>query len=174
MKPMWNENCATCLKWHSYWKASFRPTSKNATKLPDKANVESTLFLRADPYVSLLTCCCLSAGRHCSHWAGQSPGPGCIGASPGPTAGHRLLTALDAGSWQSVVGQLALLTTTHQRRQQQYFLPLHFIRSVGNLTDKISFSWICTRQGRPISSNEIACHNDFFSITMTSYLDFLT
>jgi len=36
------------------------------------------------------------------------------------------------------------------RRQLQYFLPLQFIRTVGNLTGKISFSLICLRQGRPM------------------------
>ena len=30
------------------------------------------------------------------------------------------------------------------------FFRYNFIRTVGNLTDKISFSWICMRQGRPI------------------------
>ena len=36
------------------------------------------------------------------------------------------------------------------RRHPQYFIPLHSIHTVGNLTSKISFSWICMRQGRPI------------------------
>jgi len=34
--------------------------------------------------------------------------------------------------------------------QPQYFLPLHSIHTVGNLTGKILFSWIFMRQGRPI------------------------
>jgi len=36
------------------------------------------------------------------------------------------------------------------RRHPQYFIPLHSIHTGGNLISKISFSWICMRQGRPI------------------------
>jgi len=32
------------------------------------------------------------------------------------------------------------LTAFHHRRQPQYFLPLHSIRTMGNLTGKITFS----------------------------------
>jgi len=35
------------------------------------------------------------------------------------------------------------------RRHPQYFTPLHSIHTVGNLTSKISLSWICMKQGRP-------------------------
>jgi len=43
-------------------------------------------------------------------------------------------------------------------RQPQYFLLLHSIGTMGNLTCKISFSWIC--RGDLSSSNEIACYNE--------------
>ena len=58
------------------------------------------------------------------------------------------------------------------RLQPQYFLPLHSIRTVGSLTGKISFSWICMRQRGLIffQWNGIK----YSSITMMSYWDFFT
>ena len=51
-----------------------------------------------------------------------------IGALPGPNAGHRLLTALDAGSWQSVVGQHMVLTKTHLHSENIVLMIYIFIK----------------------------------------------
>jgi len=45
------------------------------------------------------------------------------------------------------------------RPQPQYSLPLHSVRTVGNLTDKISFHECAWGRGNQSSSNEIACYN---------------
>jgi len=57
------------------------------------------------------------------------------------------------------------------RRHPQFFIPLHSIHTVGNLTSKISFSWICMTNLLPIKSHVTIKYS---SISMTSYRDFLT